>query len=419
MRNLLKIGLVANVFEWYEFIVYVYLADVIGQIFFNTNDPISRLIQVFSIFSIGYFARPFGSLIFGMLGDWKGRAQPLKVVLMVMAVPTALIGFLPTHQDIGALAPILLISLRLIQGFAAGGEYPISACYIFEASPINQKSVLCSVVAVGTVLGMLLASLVSFLLFQCFNYTTILAWAWRIPFILSIPLTISIAYIRFGIKEFPLKQKNHSNSTWSTLKRPLFKIFLINSFITVFGYTLLTWMPQYLIHFLNYPTHSARLLNLYTLVALAIFYLIAGYMARIFGYQRLIKVGVIITCFSICPLFFGIQQASFWTILTIQLLLALLLASVGGSFTEALAAQFPSFVRCRGMNLAYTLPVVLWGGTAPLICTWVIKETSWLMFPAFYVLLFGLLALPAALRLKDYASKEIPTDVNLAFQNSL
>ncbi len=102
----------------------------------------------------------------------------------------------------------------------------------------------------------------------------------------------------------------------------------------------------------------------------------------------------------IYPLFLGIQQASFGAILAVQLLLTVLLASVGGSFTEALAVQFPSFVRCRGMNLAYTFPVVLWGGTAPLICTWVIKETGWLMFPAFYILLFGLLALPAALRLK-------------------
>ncbi len=142
-----------------------------------------------------------------MMGDRKGSSQPLKVVLMLMAIPTALIGFLPTDQDIGTLAPVLLITLRLLQGFAVGGEYPTNACYIFESSPDDRKSILCSVVAASTALGMLLASLVAFLLFQYFDRATILAWAWRIPFILSIPLTAVCLYSFWYKRNFLKSEK--------------------------------------------------------------------------------------------------------------------------------------------------------------------------------------------------------------------
>ncbi len=208
--HLLKIGLVANIFEWYEFVIYAYMVGVIGQLFFHSEDPISRLIQTFAVFSIGYLARPLGSLFFGAMGDRVGRGSPIKITLVMMAVPTALIGLLPTYHDIGWTAPALLFALRLIQGFAMGGALPGTACYIFEAAPADRKSILCNVVVVSVALGSLLATLVVFLLFQYFDRTTILAWAWRIPFLLSIPLTVAIGYIRREIRDFPLPQQNRA-----------------------------------------------------------------------------------------------------------------------------------------------------------------------------------------------------------------
>ncbi len=351
MSNLLKIGLVANIFEWYEFVIYAYLADYIGQVFFNASDPISGLIKTFSLFAIGYLARPLGSFFFGVMGDRVGRGRPLKIALMMMSIPTALIGLLPTYWEIGSLAPTLLLALRFIQGFAMGGELTISGCYIFESAPDHRKSILCSIVAVSPILGILFAAFVAFLLFSVLDHPIILAWAWRIPFVLSILLTIGIGFIRRGI------YSSESNSTrqvfdFRTFKLSSLKILPVFSFSTIFFYTLISWLPIYLTHFLGYAPRLAQIINILVLATLLPFYLGAGCVARFFGYHRLIKIGLITTLLLIVPLWFGVRSASFSTTIAAQLLLALLLGSIEGCIIEALARQFPSSMRCRGMNVA-------------------------------------------------------------------
>ncbi len=400
-RHLLKVAAVANIFEWYEFIVYAYLADVIGQIFFREADTIRGLIQALTVFAIGYLARPLGSLFFGMMGDRLGRGHSLRTTLMMSAIPTVFIGLLPTYQNIGLFAPFLLLILRLVQGFAMGAELPVNGCYVFEAAPnARSKSILCSAVMASMDLGTLLASLIVFVLFKCFDHQTILAWAWRIPFLLSLPLVVGISAIRRTINDFPVLKQDRSTSTFDALRRPLLKTVLPVSFLGVFVYLCLIWMPTYLIHFLHYPVQSARLLNTLFAACLICFNLGMGYLSSFVGYHRLIKVGMIATCLFVYPLFSGLIHASFGMISIILGLLALLLASIEGVILQGLATQFPSFVRCRGMNIAYTFPITVFGGTAPLVCTWMIQKTGLLLFPAFYIMLFGLLALPAAWRLR-------------------
>ncbi len=328
-----------------------------------------------------------------------GRSRPLKIALMMMAIPTALIGLLPTYQDIGWLAPALLLVLRLIQGFAMGGELTISGCYIFEAAPDDRKSILCSIVAVSPILGILFAALVVFLLFWVFDHQIILAWAWRIPFALSVLLTVGIWIIRRNIYS-PKSNSTRQVFDSRIFKRSLFKTLPLFAFSTIFFYTLITWLPAYLIHFLDYAPRLTRLINILVLATLIPCYLGAGYIARFVGYHRLIKIGLMATLLLIVPLWLGLRSASFNTILAMQLLLALLLSSIEGIIIETLARQFPFAMRCRGMNLACTLPAVLLGGTAPLIFTWMIKKTGLLMFPALYIMFFGILALPAAWQLE-------------------
>ncbi len=400
MRHLLKIGLVANVFEWYEFTVYAYLADIIGQLFFGTENSGGRLIKVFGIFAIGYLARPLGSLFFGVIGDRVGRSMPLKMSLMMMAVPTVLIGCLPTYHSIGLLAPILLLILRCIQGVAMGAELPLNGCYLFEASSANHKSILCSIATASMNIGVLLASLAAFLLFSVFDRQTVLAWAWRIPFLFGLPMTVAISIMRHAIREPPLQFKDRSDSASYALTHPMIHVIPLVSWLTTFGFVLVVWMPSYLIHFLDYPPSLARLVHTLMLIALIPFGLAAGVIAHFWGYQRLIKLGVVATIILTYLLWIGLQSATFGMALMALLVLAAVLSSVNGIIMETLARQFSHFVRCRGMNIAYTFPVVLLGSTTPLICTWIIQKTGLLTFPAFYIMFFGTLALPAAWRLK-------------------
>src|SRR5260363_276544 len=190
---------------------------------------------------------------FGFAGDWAGRGRALKISLIMMAAPTVLIGFLPTYNTVGVLAPVLLLVLRLVQGFAMGGGLPLNGCYVFEASPAHHRSVLCSMVMVSIALGMLLASLVANLLFWYFDRETIVQWAWRLPFLLSIPLTFFIIAMRRAIHDFPVpstKLEGRSIATsCAVLKKPMLTAVSIMSFATVFGFVLTIWLPSYLNHF--------------------------------------------------------------------------------------------------------------------------------------------------------------------------
>lgn len=401
MRDLLKIGLVANIFEWYEFTIYAYLADVIGQIFFDASDAISGMMQAFAVFAIGYLARPLGSLFFSAMGDQAGRAYSLRIILLMAAIPTVLIGFLPTYQYMGLLAPALLVALRLIQGFAMGGEIPVNATYIFEAAPSSYKSILCSMVSASSSLGMLCAALTAFLLSQAFSNQTILSWAWRIPFLLSVFLAVGIGMIRRNVSELPIPLQETHPFRFHILKGPLLKTIALMSFVTVSSFTILIWMPSYSMHFLDYSARLARQTNVFAIAAMILCYLAAGICSRFLGYQRILKNGLILTIIFIIPLWLGLQQASFGMALAMQLLMTVLIGSVGGVSIEALAKQFPPIKRCRGINLAYTFPSVFLGGTTPLICTWMISKTGLLIFPALYIMFFGVLALLAVWWLEE------------------
>jgi MHS family proline/betaine transporter-like MFS transporter len=198
-RELLKIGLLANSFEWYEYSIFGFLAGLMGQLFFESTYPIIDLIKGWTLFTTSYLARPLGALFFGLLGHRVGHGKALQFSLLLMAIPTACIGFLPTYSQAGWTGVYLLISLRLIQGFAAGGELPNSGCYVFEMANPQYRSLLSSALVASGPIGMLLGSLVTTLLMHYFTPLELATWAWRLPFLLSIPLTCFIAYIRYTI----------------------------------------------------------------------------------------------------------------------------------------------------------------------------------------------------------------------------
>src|SRR5499433_2118829 len=175
------IGNIGNVLEWYDFVVFAFLAPVIGARFFPAEDPLSALIQAFAVFAVGYLMRPIGGVLFGHLGDRLGRKRALQLSIVVMAVPTALMAVLPTHAEAGALAAVLLLLLRLCQGLSVGGEAAGSICYLVEAAPPHRRAFVGSLTNLGIAGGVLLASAVVGLL--SLAPAEIHAWGWRLPFL--------------------------------------------------------------------------------------------------------------------------------------------------------------------------------------------------------------------------------------------
>src|SRR5215468_7555144 len=157
-------GGVGNLLEWYDFAVFGYFAPFISTQFFPADDPVAALINTFGVFAAGYLVRPIGGVLFGPIGDRLGRARALQLSIFVMAVPTTLMASLPTHAQVGFLAPALLVVLRLAQGLSVGGEYIGSCCYLVEAAPAERRGLFGSWVPFGTVAGMLLGSAVATLM---------------------------------------------------------------------------------------------------------------------------------------------------------------------------------------------------------------------------------------------------------------
>jgi MHS family proline/betaine transporter-like MFS transporter len=407
ISTLLKVGLLANAFEWYEFSVFGYLSAVIGKLFFQSDQPITELLQVFTLFATSYFVRPIGSIFFGRLGDQRGRRYSLKLSLILMTVPTIFIGLLPTYNQTGLLATCLLVALRMIQGFAMGGELPTTACYVFESAPSRYKSVLCSTVGIAAKLGLLLGSFTTYLLMQSFDEATLLSWGWRIPFWLGMPLTLFIAYIRNGIEETPVFEKINPSTVqkhvaWPQLLPRLVQAISLCIFLNV-GFPILTiWMPFYLNHFLNIPLNTATLINTLTLLVMIIACLGIGYISQYKGYKALFIIGLFLTFLLVTPIFKGFQlYPDFKTLLGLQCIFALLVSLSQGTFVGMINDLFKPEMRSLGVSLAFILPAAFIGGTVPLICSYVIHKTGWLLFPAIYIMLSSVIALPAALKLTD------------------
>lgn len=410
LKSLFNIAFVANLLEWYEFSIYGLLAGTMGLLFFKTSHPIMAALSAFTVFAISYLARPLGSLCFGYIGDRIGRSDALKLSLLLMAVPTVLIGLLPNFAQVGFFATGLLILLRLIQGFAVGGEMPSSACYVFEASDPHHRLLLTSIVWASAHVGFLLAAFVAFLLFQYFDQETILAWAWRIPFLLGIPITLFIITMRKSIEEprwaSAIIMQPFSSILRSLLpkdKKALLKSILLTAFTTSCVYVFSIWMPFYLEHFLKIESSLSFFTNTLATIALCITPIVSASAAYYFGYHRLINILFFATLLLVYPLFKGLIQGNSSTIvlLSIQIAFNFLAGAIGGNVIEAVGRLFQQSERARGMNIAFTCSTALVGGMTPLLCTWFTYQTGFLTFPAFYILFWGVLALPIVLSLKS------------------
>src|SRR6516162_3237333 len=185
-RKAITAGVIGNVLEWYDFGVYGYLVPTISQLFFPSGDPVVSLLSTFAVFGVGFVMRPVGSIVFGIYGDRHGRRKALSAVIFLMAVSTLAIGLLPTYDQVGIAAPILLMVARLVQGLSAGGEWGGSTAYIVEYAPEGRRGFIGSWQQVSVGCGFLLGSLAGTVLSFALSPEALTSWGWRVPFLLGI-----------------------------------------------------------------------------------------------------------------------------------------------------------------------------------------------------------------------------------------
>jgi MFS transporter, MHS family, proline/betaine transporter len=392
-----------NAMEWFDFGLYSYLAVTIGKVFFPEIDPSFQLIYSFATFAVAFIARPIGGLFFGMLGDRIGRKKVLSITLIMMAVATLSIGLIPSYASIGITAPILLLIARLFQGFSTGGEYAGAMTFIAESTPDKKRGFMASGLEVGTLVGFSagagLVTLLTFLL----GPEKMVEWGWRIPFLIAAPLGFIGLYFRSHLEETPafkaMMKATEEEKHRASLKeividhwKPLLICIGIVLFYNTMDYMVLSYMPAYLTQELGYGETKGLVLTLIVMLIMMPIILAMGYLSDRIGRNRIIKGALIGVIVLSVPSFMMIGNGNNYMVFFGLLLLGILLSAFQGTLPATLPSLFFTKVRYGSLAITYNISTSLFGGTTPLIVSWLISITKNSMVPSYYLMavcLFG------------------------------
>jgi MHS family proline/betaine transporter-like MFS transporter len=392
-----------NLLEWYDFVIYAYMAPLIALKFFPSSDPLAGLLAVFATFGLGFVVRPLGGILIGRLGDAKGRKVALLLTIFLMAVGTAGIGLVPSRAAIGPLAPWLLLVCRLIQGFSAGGEWASATTFIYEWAPARRRGFFSSLQQSSVACGMLLGSAMAALFTTLLTKSQMADFGWRIPFLLGALILPVGLYTWRKVEETPVfKRRDGTPVAIGTGMRLAARAIGITVIWTVAYYAVLTYMPVFTAHFSRLGPAAALWSNALSLFVLAVTTPLFGGLADRVGRKPLLLAGAAGFAILTYPLFLLIVRSeSMLPIILAQIVFALMTAIYSGGAPAAMNEIFPPASRLLWMSTGYSLATALFGGFGPFISTWLVRATGSPLSPALYIVAGALISLAAILPLKE------------------
>ena len=386
-RRLILVGLIGNVMEWYDFAVYGFFAVTIGKLFFPSENPVVSLIAAFGAFAAGFLVRPVGGIIFGRIGDLAGRQRAMLLSVMAMAIPTVLMGFLPTFHTIGMAAPILLVTLRLIQGLSVGGEYTSSLVFLVETGPQDRRAFSAVWGAWGASAGTLLGSGVGFLMAALLPPDQLETWGWRVPFILGGCVALVGFLLRQGLHaETPVAHsKSPTRDVFTKYRWPMLRVALLNLGFGVAFYTLFVYTVSFLEQFSKLSSQHALRNNSISMILLLSIMPMAAKFADKHGRKKVLGLGFTALTVSAIPLFYLMGLGIRFLTITCELALAIPIALISGAIAATNVELMPRAVRCTGLAFAYNISVGVFGGMTPMIVTWLISYFHSPAAPGYWV----------------------------------
>jgi MFS family permease len=319
-RRVIFASSLGTVFEWYDFYLYATLAPFFAALFFPAGNETAALLSAFATYAAGFLVRPFGALVFGRIGDLVGRKYTFLVTIVFMGGATFLVGLLPTFQTVGWLAPILLVTLRLVQGLALGGEYGGAATYVAEHAPHERRGYDTSWIQTTATLGFFLALLVIGLCRVYMDAKVFADWGWRIPFWLSLFLLVFSVYIRLKLHESPIFQQMKAEGkgskqplTDSFMKYPNNKYVLLALLGATAGQGVVWYTGQFYALFFLTITLKLDYVSAYSLIGLSLllgtpFFIFFGWLSDRIGRLKIILAGCLIAAVTYFPLFAGLTH---------------------------------------------------------------------------------------------------------------
>lgn len=416
MRKVVISGIIGNGLEWYDFALYGQFAAIIGKHFFPSTDLIVSLIATFGVFAAGFLMRPVGAIVFGYIGDRYGRRKSLAISILMMAIPTAMIGLLPTYAQIGILAPILLTVIRLLQGLSLGGEFSGCISFIGEHSKDHHRGLVGSYSMFSMCAGILLGSAVGTFVGNVLSEEDFLSWGWRIPFVIGIVIGLVGLYIRSHVDESPhfVKAKGNNGLSEKPLRETLTKYtknFVIGIGIyltvTVPFYSLVVFMKTFMTKILGHPESETFFINTVAMFVLTIFIPLSGHLSDKVGRKKILVISTVTMLFATYPIFILLCQPEAMARLIAQSSFAFLCAMFIGPVAATLVELFPTRVRFTGVALSYNLSATIFGGTTPIVATWLIDKTGLNYSLAFYIMFFNILTLISLYFYKDKYNKPL------------
>lgn len=396
--KIIAASMLGNTLEYYDFTLFVFLSPLLSPYFFPSNDPIVSLLSGLGTYALGYFMRPLGAILFGYIGDAYGRKKALTISIIMMAIPTCMIGVLPTYEQIGIFSPLFLIICRMFQGICVGGEYNGASIFAVENVKNNRAGLAGAIISSSSAIGGLLGSTVAMIV----SFPFMPIWAWRAAFIAGGIIALIGLYIRRSLEEkyrppyemvktsskIPLVKalRNHPLSVFCAMGIAAFSGIMYN---ITFSYT-----SVFLNTFQKWPLFK----SLWVMTLGTLFYILCaplgGYAADRFSPRKILKIGIFMTLILSFPaLYLIIKGQTFGVVLAGQLLLAATAIVFQAPMNLYMSKLFPITMRYSGLAFGYSVGMALFGGTTSMIALSLVKWLENPFAPLLYLLLGALFAL--------------------------
>jgi MHS family proline/betaine transporter-like MFS transporter len=423
LKRALRGTVVGNTMEWYDVGVYGYLAVTMGAVFLPTAAASVQVLFSLGVFAATYIARPLGGIIFGRLGDRLGRQKVLATTLIMMASATFIVGLIPSYSAIGPAAPVILVVLKLLQGFSTGGEYAGVTTFVSEYSPDRRRGFFGGFLDLGSYLGFAFGALIVSIMQLTMTNQAMLDFGWRIPFLIAGPIGAIAVYFRLKIEESPAfkamndaveavegpEPKTGILAILRTQWKPLLIAIVLVAMANTVGYALTSYMPTYLTDTLGYDPIHGTLVTIPVLVVMAACIPLAGMLSDRIGRRPTIWIGAATMAGFAVPAFLLLAVGAVWSTFVGLFLMAVPTALLVGTMASALPALYPTAMRYGSMGISYNIAVAVFGGTAPVFIEAIMQGTGGdPMTPAYYLIGFAIVGAAAAFGLRESARRPLP-----------